>query len=153
MRRTFAAPRLSLQGMDCETAMAADRKSALQQLNQENFEVIFLDLKLNNESGLELLPELLKTDPRPDVVVFTAYASIENAVEAMSHGLSSKAFTPEQIRQVLGKICSARKLRARFELESHVSSITPNTDLATREPVMQKVFDLAFKAASTSANN
>jgi len=67
---------------------------------------------LNGESGLDLLPELLKINPQLDVIVFTAYASIETAVEAMRRGAAdyiSKPFTPEQIRQALSRLIQARK--------------------------------------------
>src|SRR5205823_2146945 len=89
------------------------------------------------------------------VVVFTAHASIETAVEAMRRGAVDyipKPFTPEQIRQVLGKISKTRKLEGRLaELESRLSSDAPTADLATCEPAMQKMFEVAFKAAATPA--
>src|SRR5580693_3698296 len=62
------------------------RGAALKQMEDDPFDVAFLDLKLGEEDGLEVLPELLKLDPRLQVVVFTAYASIETAVEAMRRG-------------------------------------------------------------------
>jgi NtrC-family two-component system response regulator AlgB len=63
-----------------------------------------------------------------------------------------KPFTPEQIRQVLGKIVRRRNLEGRVaDLESRLSADSPTTDLTTTEPAMQKVFDVALKAAGTSA--
>jgi two-component system, NtrC family, response regulator AlgB len=98
---------------------------------------------------------MLKLDPRLQVVVFTAYASIETAVEAMRRGAADyipKPFTPEQIRRVLNRLVEARRLRERVaDLESRLSADTPATELASSEPVMQKVFELAFKAAATPA--
>ncbi len=146
---------VALDGMGHETAGAEDSASALKQLENAQFDVAFLDLKLNHESGLELLPKLLKSNPRLDVVVFTAYASIENAVEAMRTGAVDyipKPFTPEQIRQVLGRIVQRRKLEGRVaELESRLSNDSPRTDLITAEPAVQKAFDMALKAAVTPA--
>ena len=152
IRRTTA---VALEAMGHETAAASNAAAALKQLEQDQFDVAFLDLKLGDESGLELLPQLLKLNPQLEVVVFTAYASIETAVEAMRRGAVDyipKPFTPEQIRRVLGKIVKARKLQERVtELESRLSSDAPATDLATVEPAMQKAFDLALKAAVTPA--
>jgi NtrC-family two-component system response regulator AlgB len=146
---------VALDGMGHETAAAEDSASALKQLEAAQFDAAFLDLKLNSESGLELLPKLLKSNPRLDVVVFTAYASIENAVEAMRAGAVDyipKPFTPEQIRQVLGRIVQRRKLEGRVaELESRLSNDSPTADLATVEPAVQKAFDMALKAAATPA--
>ena len=124
-------------------------------MENSTFDIAFLDLKLNGESGLDLLPELLKVNPQLDVIVFTAYASIETAVEAMRRGAVDyipKPFTPEQVRQALGRLISSRKLRGRVaELESRLSNEALTMDLTTAEPAMQKALDLAFKAAATPA--
>jgi NtrC-family two-component system response regulator AlgB len=152
IRRTTA---VALEAIGHETASVENSAAALRQLENGHFDIAFLDLKLNGESGLDLLPELLKIDPRLEVVVFTAYASIQTAVEAMRRGAADylpKPFTPDQIRQVVGRIVENRKLRERVaELESQLASDAPDTDLATSEPAMRQVLDLAFKAAVTPA--
>jgi two-component system, NtrC family, response regulator AlgB len=146
---------MALQAMSHETAEAEDGAAALGLLESAHFDVAFLDLKLGAENGLDLLPKLLKINPNLDVVVFTAFASIENAVEAMRAGAVdyiAKPFTPEQIRQVLSKIVRRRKLEGRLaDLEFRLSTDSPTTDLTTEEPAMKKVFDLALKAAGTPA--
>src|ERR1041384_4274050 len=153
IRRTTA---VALEAMGHETACAGTAAAALKQLEGDRFDVVFLDLKLDNESGLNLLPQLLKLNPQLEVVVFTAYASIETAVEAMRRGAVDyipKPFTPEMIRQVLGRIVRARKLLHRVaELEPRLSSAAPATDLATSEPAMQKAYEVALKAAPTPAS-
>src|SRR6266446_160084 len=152
IRRTTA---VVLEAMGHQTVGVGNGAAALKQLHGDDFDIAFLDLKLDGESGLDLLPELLKANQQLEVVVFTAYASIETAVEAMRRGAVDyvpKPFTPEQIRRVLGKIVKARKLQERVaELESRLSSDAPATDWATAEPAMQKAFDLALKAAATPA--
>jgi two-component system, NtrC family, response regulator AlgB len=152
IRKTTA---VALEGMGHETATAENSASALKQLEAAHFDVAFLDLKLNTESGLELLPKLLKINPNLDVVVFTAYASIPNTVEAMNAGAVDyipKPFTPDQIRQVLAKIGKQRKMEGRLaDLEYRISSDAPTTDLTTAEPAMQRVVEVALKAAGTPA--
>jgi NtrC-family two-component system response regulator AlgB len=152
IRRTTA---IVLEGMGCEAAGAESPAAALQQLAGGEFDLAFLDLKLNGESGLELLPELLKAEPSLEVVVFTAYASVDTAVEAMRRGAADyipKPFTPEQVRRVLTKLLEARKLRRRVaELESLLAGDHPATELTSSEPAMQKTFELAAKAAATPA--
>jgi NtrC-family two-component system response regulator AlgB len=144
-----------LEAIGHETVSVENGAAARQQLENDTFDIAFLDLKLNGESGLDLLPELLKINPELEVIVFTAYASIETAVEAMRRGAVDyipKPFTPEQVRQVMGRLIQARKLRSRVaELESRISADTLTTDLTTCEPAMQKALDLAFKAAATPA--
>lgn len=144
-----------LEGMGHEVVAVGDGPTALKQLENAQFDVAFLDLKLDGESGLDLLPTLLKNTPQLDIVVFTAFASFETAVEAIRRGAADyipKPFTPEQIRQVLAKMVKTRKLEGRIsELESRISSVVPDVDLTTSEPAMQKVFEVAFKAAATPA--
>jgi NtrC-family two-component system response regulator AlgB len=144
-----------LEAIGHETVSVENADAALKQVENGTFDIAFLDLKLNGESGLDLLPELLKINPQLDVIVFTAYASIETAVEAMRRGAVDyipKPFTPEQIRQALSRLIQARKLRGRVaELESRLSTEALTMDLTTSEPAMQKALDLAFKAAATPA--
>jgi NtrC-family two-component system response regulator AlgB len=152
IRRTTA---VVVEGLGHETVDAENRGEALKQLEGNHFDLAFLDLKLDGENGLDLLPEMLKIDPRLEVVVFTAYASIETAVEAMRRGAVDyipKPFTPEQIRRVLSRILEARRLHERVvDLEARLSADTPTTELTSAEPAMQKVFELASKAAATPA--
>lgn len=142
-----------LAGLGHEAVCAEDRDAALRELDKAPFDVAFLDLKLGAESGLTLLPDLLKSNPQMDVVICTAYASIETAVEAMRLGATDylpKPFTPEQVRQVLRKIVKTRKLADRVaDLESRLSTDSPTADLTTGEPGMEKVLSVAFKAAVT----
>ena len=144
-----------LEAAGYETVSVENSAAALKQLESGAFDVAFLDLKLGGESGLELLPELLKASPHLEVIVFTAFASIETAVQAMRQGAVDyipKPFTPEQIRQALSRVIESRKLRSRVaELESRISTDTLTADLTTSEPAMQKALDLAFKAAATPA--
>jgi NtrC-family two-component system response regulator AlgB len=145
-----------LDGMGHEVVAVENRAAALKQLDKGPFDVAFLDLKLDGEDGLELLPKLLQSHPHMDVVVCTAYASIETAVEAMRRGAADflpKPFTPEQVRQMLRKINGRRKLEDRVvQLEDRLATDTPNADLNTNEPAMQKVLTLAFKASATPAS-
>src|SRR5262249_1066669 len=61
IRRTTA---VVLETMGHHTASAQSGEVALKQLESDHFDIAFLDLKLNGESGLDLLPELLKLNPR-----------------------------------------------------------------------------------------
>jgi NtrC-family two-component system response regulator AlgB len=98
---------VALEGMGHETAMAEDGNDALRQLAAANFDAVFLDLRLQNENGMDLLPKLLKSRPGLDVIVFSAGALPESASvakQAGAAGFMAKPFTLEQIRQVLGNL-------------------------------------------------
>jgi NtrC-family two-component system response regulator AlgB len=80
IRRTFS---LAVESMDHQVSTAASGKEAIEQLKRANFDVAFLDLKLSQESGLDILEEIVRASPQTFVVIITAYASVETAVEAM----------------------------------------------------------------------
>jgi NtrC-family two-component system response regulator AlgB len=152
IRRTLT---VALESMGYEAASSANGSGALNEIKARRFDVMLLDLKLSQESGLDVLEEAIRISPALAVVIMTAFASIETAVEAMRRGAFDylpKPCTPEQLRQVLGRIQKTRKLERRVvELESRLSVDSPQIDLTTRAPVMEKALEVAFKAASTDA--
>jgi two-component system, NtrC family, response regulator AlgB len=152
IRRTMA---MALESMDHEVVCVATGAEALRELRSLGFDVVFLDLKLHQENGLEILDEILRLSPQAAIVIVTAFASIETAVEAMRRGAFDylpKPCTPDQVRQLLVRIEHTRRLENRvIELESQLNAESPEVDLTTDSPKMQAVVDIAFKAANSDA--
>ncbi len=152
IRRTFS---LALESMDHEVSAAASGEEAIEELKRANFDVAFLDLKLSQESGLDVLEQIVRVSPQTFVVIITAYASVETAVEAMrrrAFDYLPKPCTPEQIRHVLSNVERTRKLERRVaDLESRLVASGPEIDLATESPEMRKALDTALKAAQSEA--
>ncbi len=124
-------------------------------MGRRPFEAALLDLRLAEEQGLDLLPRLLALAPGLHVVIVTAYATIETAVEAMRRGAFDylpKPFTPDQLRVVLDRIARVRRLQSQVdELEERVRSVVPEIDLQTSEPTMREALEVAFKTAASEA--
>ena len=152
IRRTMA---MAIESMEHDVVCVASGAEAFKELRSVAFQVVFLDLKLHQESGLEVLAEVLRLAPQAAVVIITAFASIETAVEAMRLGAFDylpKPCTPDQVRQLLVKIERTKKLENRvLELESQINAESPELDLTTSSPSMQAVIDMAFKAANSNA--
>jgi NtrC-family two-component system response regulator AlgB len=147
--------RLALETMQHRVTEARDGAQALEHLGHRLFDVAFLDLRLARDQGLDLLPALLDLAPGLDVIIITAYATIETAVEAMRRGAFDylpKPFTPDQLRLVLERSGRMRRLQSHVaELEEQVRSVVPEADLQTDEPAMQQALEVAFRAAPTEA--
>ncbi|HWY86373.1 MAG TPA: sigma-54 dependent transcriptional regulator [Gemmataceae bacterium] len=147
--------RLALESMNHRVSEARDGSEAQDLLGHALFDVAFLDLRLRQEEGLEVLPALLRLAPGLAVIVVTAYATIETAVEAMRRGALDylpKPFTPDQLRLVLERVARMRRLESQVEdLEEQVRSVVPEADLQTQEASFRGVLDLAFKAAPSEA--
>jgi NtrC-family two-component system response regulator AlgB len=147
--------RLTLETLGHRVTEAADGARAQEALGHRHFEVAFLDLRLGREQGLDLLPALLRLAPGLAVVVVTAYATIETAVEAMRRGAFDylpKPFTPNQLRLVLDRVAQLRRLQSHVEdLEEQVRAVVPEADLQKEEPAMRQALEVAFKAGPTDA--
>jgi NtrC-family two-component system response regulator AlgB len=148
--------RLTLEALGHKIAEARDGGQALELLARRSFVVALLDLRLGQEQGLDLLPELLRLAPGLSVVVITAYATVDTAVEAMRRGAEDylpKPFTPDALRTVFERVMRSRQLRSRLsDLEEQVRAVVPEADLQTRDPAMQAALDIAFKAAPSEAS-
>jgi len=100
--------RLALEGSlpGCQALEAPDRESALRYGAESNPDLILLDLRLGTTNGLDLIPELARLRPQTPIVIMTAYASIETAVDAVKRGACDylpKPFTPDQLLLVVEK--------------------------------------------------
>ena len=152
IRRTT---RIAVETAGHAAAEAPNGARALKSLEDEAFDACFLDLKLGGEDGLDVLARLLKAQPSLAVVMFTAYANIATAVEAMRRGAFDfipKPFTPDQIRAVLAKIEKNRVLESRVQsLETQLADASPAVDVASSDTSVQRAYEIAFKAAETHA--
>ena len=89
------------------------------------------------------------------VVICTAQASIDTAVEAMRRGALDyleKPFTPEQLRTVLARVERAQRLRQRVDgLADQIARSAPRADFSPDDPAMKKVVEVVERAAATRA--
>jgi NtrC-family two-component system response regulator AlgB len=152
LRKTL---RLALDTMGRNVSEAQSEAEALDLLGRRVFEVCFLDLRLGREQGLDVLPALLRMAPGLAVVVMTAYATIETAVEAMRRGATDylpKPFTPGQLRLILDRVRQLRKLQSHVgDLEEQVRAVVPEADLQSAHGPMRDMLDMAYRVAPTEA--
>src|ERR1700689_1247634 len=148
--------RIAVESSGHVASEASNASKAMKAAEDEGFDAVFLDLKLGADDGLEVLGRMLKLRPPPAVILFTAYANIATAVEAMRRGAFDfipKPFTPDQIRSVLAKVAKAHSLERRLQaLENALESGSPPVDLESAEPAMARALQVAFRAAETPAN-
>jgi NtrC-family two-component system response regulator AlgB len=146
---------LCLDGMGCEAVAVANSRSALQEVERGPFDLAFVDLRLGKESGLELVPRLLTANANVLIVMITAFADVENAVQAVKRGawdFLPKPFTPAQIRHLVEKLVEHRDAGWRMaELETQLAALTPEADLSSRSPRMRLVVETALRIALTDA--
>jgi NtrC-family two-component system response regulator AlgB len=152
IRAAFTA---ALESMNHQVVAAANGALALHALRIESFDVIFLDLRLDQESGLELIEDIRGLAPKAAIILVTAFATIETAVAAIKRGAFEyfpKPCTPEQIREVLQRVERSGKLERR-PAETGGDPVPEALDflLCSESPQMQRALNLAFKAAASDA--
>lgn len=129
--------------------------AGLEALERAKFDVVFLDFWIGSESGLIALPEILRKQPGIGVIVITAFASIENAVEAMRVGAADylpKPFSPDQVRLTAKRVMSNRSLQSQVaELQSRVSENQAEDYFETRSLSYRAFLETAAKVAASDA--
>lgn len=133
----------------------ADGQEALAEARRFTFDIAFIDLRLERENGLDLIPQLLAETPWLKIVVITANASIETAVEAMRRGAADyieKPFTSAQIKLLIRTLGHIRDLENELTvLREDRRRFTPESLLYSKNPDMLRIVDTVHKAAASEA--
>jgi two-component system, NtrC family, response regulator AlgB len=133
----------------CVTSVS-NGKDALEEAARHVFDLAFLDIRLGLTKGTDFIHPLLAACPGIKIVMMTAYATVDTAVDALKKGAVdylSKPFTPDQVREIAAAVAEARKLEQRV----YVLEGNPDTamDWGGRSPAMQKAIRLARQVAQT----
>jgi DNA-binding NtrC family response regulator len=99
------------EGYEVDTAESA--KMALEKLTHKNWDIFLLDIRMPGIDGLELQRKLKEAEPDATVIIMTAYASVESAVEAMKQGAYDyiiKPFNPDDLEHTMQKAMEHKQL-------------------------------------------
>ncbi len=128
---------------------------AMEESRLRVFDMAFVDLRLGDADGMDLIPALLADSPWIKVVVITAHASIESVVEAMRRGAAdylAKPFTPAQVKFLTNRIARIRELEIQIAaLKENMQRLGPEDSLQSANVGMQRIMELVKKAAPSEA--
>ncbi len=134
---------------------APDGPAALTKLAQHAYAVLLVDLKMPGMDGLEVLAQARSLQPDVPVIIMTAYATVDTAVQAMKQGAYDylvKPFEPEELSLMVGKLTNAQALRREnVLLRKALKRQFEFKDLVSKSPKMEAVFDLARMAAKSNS--
>jgi NtrC-family two-component system response regulator AlgB len=153
IRKTLA---FCLEGLGHKVVAVSNSADAQAEASRRSFDLAFVDLRLGAEKGLHLIPILLANSPWMKIVVITAYASIDTAVQSMKSGSTDylpKPFTPAQVKLITQRIAEIRRLEQNVAaLQETLGRTSPEVDIhATTSPMMQRAIHLAQQVATTDA--
>lgn len=110
--RTTLKHCLKEEGYEIDIAINGDE--ALQKIMEQQFNLILLDIKMPGLTGMEVLSEIRRRGNKVDIIMMTAYGTIDRAVEAMKLGavdFISKPFTPDEIRNIVKEVLDRKNLQ------------------------------------------
>jgi NtrC-family two-component system response regulator AlgB len=148
--------RLCLEADDARVLGVGSAQAALEALDRARFDVVLLDRWLGKESGLEAIPQLLRRQPDIAIVVITAYATFESAVEAMKRGACDylpKPFTPDQVRATTKRALDSVRLKQRLADAEHRLGEAGADDerFDSESPAFRNLMKQAARAAASDA--
>ena len=153
MRRVL---QILLEQMGLESVSAENGQEALEHLRRENISLVLTDLRMPEMTGIELLEQIRAADAEVPVIVFTAYGTVQTAVEAMKHGAFDyilKPFDVEAVEPIIRRALDLRRYRNENRYLKEQATAHPALEsLVVGSPAMQEVCALIHQIAETKSS-
>ncbi len=140
-----------LREMGHEVVSAHDAATGLEAARGEAFDLVFLDVRLPDGSGLDILPELRQTASQPEVIIITGDADADGAELAIKNGAwdyLKKPVTPQNIRLVVTRVKQYREEKRTVK----TPAVLHREGLVGSGPAMENCLDLLARAAAGDSN-
>jgi DNA-binding NtrC family response regulator len=145
---------LSRDGYKIDTAPSAER--ALELLNKCEYDLLLSDLRMDGMDGLELLKNVKVSYPSMIFIIMTAFASVDNAVEAMKMGADDyivKPFVNDDVKMSIRRLLNYRNLKRENEiLRRELSNRITKTSFIGNSHQVKELFQLLEKVIPTKSN-
>jgi NtrC-family two-component system response regulator AlgB len=143
--------RLCLESAAYSVSLAASGEAGIALAKKQPPDLALVDLRLGGMDGLAVTRALAQEAPGALVIVMTAYATIDNAVEAMRAGASdylAKPFTPAAVKHVVARVLESGRMRQELaEVERHQR----RTPVKSASPAVLEAYTLAERVAASDA--
>ena len=134
---------------------ASGGHQALEMIGRKEYDLVFLDIRMPDLSGLDALKNIKMVSPHILVVMITAYATVETALEAMKSGADDfliKPFDPEQLKLLIEKLLNQKKLvDENIFLRNQVDNGSRYQDLIGASPCMRRLFSFIDQVAAVDS--
>jgi two-component system, NtrC family, response regulator AlgB len=145
----------ALKSQGHEVQIADSGELAITLMRKQPPDILLTDLRMDGMSGLDLLGKCREYFPSVTVVIMTAFATIDTAIQAMKAGAYDylmKPFTPEQLDHLIERIEEFRRLREEnTKLRDVVDALSEPSSIVTQNSKMHKVLETAKKVAVTDS--
>ena len=148
--------RQKFEARNYQVTEVEDGNSALQALHAGVYDLIMLDYKLPDTTGLEILRTVRETDSDVVVIMMTAYSSIESAVDAIKLGAYdyiTKPFDMDEVLRTADKALETTTLRREVrELRRHIHHEYGVDRIIGQDPCMLELYEVIDRVAKSSAS-
>ncbi len=148
--REFLKILLEKEGYEVTTASEAS--SAIDLIENRDFDLVLSDIKMPGMGGLSLLEKIKDIDSSLPVIMITAYASPENAVIAMKSGAFDYITKPFKVDEIIKIIKSAISASAPGRAEEVTAETDAFEGIIGKSPEMLKIYNLISRIAPTPAS-
>jgi DNA-binding NtrC family response regulator len=130
--------------------------NALKLLEEQRFDVVLTDLRMEKVDGMQILKKCRDINPDAEIIMITGYATLESAVEAMKKGAFhyiAKPFKLDLVRKVVQE--AVEKVRLKKEnkqLREQIESYQGRVKIITQDPNMLRLLETAQQIAPTDCN-
>ncbi len=135
---------------------AADGEEAIAHIGKDIFDLVITDLRMPKADGMDVLKAVKSASPDTVVLVITAFATADSAVEAMKQGAYdylTKPFQVDEVQLIIRNALEKRRLSTEnVLLKREMASQASFAQIIGESEAMQKVFDVVRKVADAKSN-
>lgn len=127
---------------------AEDAETALRLVDQEDFDFIFMDVRMPGISGLEALTKIKSMDPRIMVIILTAHSNLQDAVSAIKDGAYdylTKPIDTDSILKILNDGITAKRMVSDLTVSAPIFDDDIESEIIGSSKKMKEVFDLVYR--------
>ena len=147
--------RLVLDDLGYAVKYGTTGQEGLRQLQQAEFDVLLLDIKLPDTDGMQILAGVRQSHPHMPVIVMTGYASVQNAVAAMKQGAFDylpKPFSEDELAHAVARAIENKRLKEEnLALRRQLFDRFNFSNIIGENPKILKVFEQLRKVAPTDS--
>ncbi|MBD3289863.1 response regulator [candidate division KSB1 bacterium] len=134
---------------------AENATEAFQKFKKRKWDIVLLDIKMPGMDGIEFNRHILSVDKSIIVIIVTAYATVESAVEAIKDGAFdyiSKPLDPEYLTHVIRNALEKRELaKENVQLKARLTDLSTPDDIVGNSPQLRQVLKMVASVAKTDS--
>ncbi|MBF0475955.1 MAG: sigma-54-dependent Fis family transcriptional regulator [Deltaproteobacteria bacterium] len=151
--REFLEIMLRKAGLDVATAKSG--REAIGMVKAENFDLVISDIRMKDIDGLGVLKAVKDISPQTAVIMISAFATRETAVEAMREGAYDyipKPFNVDEVKAIIENALNRRLVQVNREAVEKKDETTGFCGIIGQSRQMRRIFDLIKRVAGTRTN-